>query len=100
VSKQDLKRPSRTDWARIDALQDEDIDYSEIPEQGEDFFTEAVLWQGNKKQITLRLDPDVLEFFKQQGKGYQKIINSVLRKYMETQQNRVRQRAGENSSTG
>ena len=37
---------------------------------------------GPKKQITLRLDPDVLDFFKKQGKGYQTVINSVLRQYM------------------
>lgn len=84
------KRRSRTDWKRIDALQDKDIDYSEIPKQGPDFFANAILWPGPKKQITLRLDPDVLAFFRKTGKGYQTSINAVLRKYVEVVKSRRR----------
>ena len=79
-----IKRRSRTDWKRVDALRDEDIDFSEMPELGPDFFAIAILWPGPKKQITLRLDPDVLTFFRKQGKGYQSTINAVLRKYVES----------------
>ncbi len=78
------KKRSGTDWKRIDAMLDEDIDYSDIPKQRADFFAQAVLWPGPKKQITLRLDPDVLAFFRKHGKGYQSTINAVLRKYVET----------------
>jgi uncharacterized protein (DUF4415 family) len=78
------KRRSRTDWKRVDALRDEDIDFSDIPEQGPDFFSNAILWPGPKKQITLRLDPDVLAFFRKTGRGYQTTINAVLRKYVES----------------
>jgi len=84
------KRRSRTDWKRIDALEDKDIDYSEIPKQGPDFFANAILWPGPKKQITLRLDPDVLAFFRKTGKGYQTSINAVLRKYVEVVKSRGR----------
>jgi len=77
------KKRSRTDWKRIDSLRDEHIDYSDIPKQGADFFARAILWPGPKKQITLRLDPDVLAFFRKHGKGYQSTINAVLRKYVE-----------------
>ena len=77
------KRQSGTDWARIDSLRDEDIDYSDIPKLGPDFFANAILWPGPKKQITLRIDPDVLTFFRKHGRGYQTTINAVLRKYME-----------------
>ena len=42
-----------------------------MPELGPDFFARAILWPGPKKQITLRLDPDVLAFFRKTGKGYQ-----------------------------
>jgi len=80
---------SRTDWKRIDAMRDEDIDYSDIPKQGPDFFANAILWPGTKEQITLRLDPDVLKFFRKQGRGYQSTINAVLRKYMEAQERRT-----------
>ena len=51
------KKRSRTDWARIDALKGEDIDYSDIPKLGSEFFAEAIRWPGPKKQITIRLDP-------------------------------------------
>jgi uncharacterized protein (DUF4415 family) len=64
-------------------MRDEDIDYSDAPKLGPDFFANAILWPGPKKQITLRIDPDVLKFFRQHGRGYQTTINAVLRKYME-----------------
>ena len=38
VKGRNSKRPSRTDWKRIDALRDEDIDFSDAPELGPDFF--------------------------------------------------------------
>ena len=82
-SGKNMKMPSRTDWKRIDAMRDEDNDYSDIPKLGPDFFKNAILWPGAKKQITLRVDPDVLIFFRKHGRGYQTTINAVLRKYME-----------------
>jgi uncharacterized protein (DUF4415 family) len=85
----DTKRRSRTAWKRIDSLRDEDIDYSDIPKQGAEFFARAIVWPGTKKQITLRLDPDVLTFFRKQGKGYQSTINAVLRKYVEARKSRT-----------
>jgi uncharacterized protein (DUF4415 family) len=84
------KEPSRTDWRRIDAMRDEDIDFSDIPKQGADFFKNAILWPGPKKQITLRIDPDVLSFFRRHGRGYQSTMNAVLRKYMEARKDRQR----------
>ena len=83
MKKDNLKMKSRTDWDKIDAMSDDEIDYSDIPELTDDFFKKAVLWPGNKKQVTLRIDPDIIEFFKKQGKGYQSMINSVLRKYVD-----------------
>jgi len=70
-------------------MTEQEIDYSEIPELGPDFFSEAIRWPGKKKQITLRLDPDVLAFFRKHGKGYQTIINAVLRKYVESLKGRA-----------
>jgi len=83
------KKRSGTDWRRIDSLRDEDIDYSDIPKQGADFFKHAILWPGPKEQITLRIDPDVLTFFRKQGRGYQSTINAVLRKYVEERKRRA-----------
>jgi len=89
VKGNNTKRRSRTDWKRVDALKDEDIDFSDTPELGPDFFAHAIIWPGPKKQITLRLDPDVLKFFRKQGRGYQTTINAVLRKYMEARKERA-----------
>ena len=71
-------------------MKDSDINFSDIPELDDDFFAEAKLWPGKKKQITLRLDPDVVEFFKAGGRGYQSSINAALRRYMEAQQRRMK----------
>lgn len=63
---------------------DADIDYSDIPELDESFFkTAKVVLPPGKKQLTLRLDADVLEWMKAQGKGYQSRINAILRAYYE-----------------
>ena len=79
------KKRSGTDLARIDAMKGTEIDFSDIPKLGADFFQEAVWWPGTKKQITIRLDPDVLAYFRTRSKRYQTTINAVLRKYVETQ---------------
>jgi len=39
-------------------MKDRDIDFSDVPELGDDFFAEATLWPGKKKQLTIRIDPD------------------------------------------
>jgi uncharacterized protein (DUF4415 family) len=77
-----LQKPSETDWAALDARRDEDIDFSDLPEQGEEFFATAEL-RLPKKAVCIRLDADVLEWFKAQGKGYQTKINAVLRAHKE-----------------
>lgn len=66
---------------------DEDIDYSDIPELDEEFFRKArVVVPPRKKQLTLRLDTDVLDWLKSQGRGYQTRINAILRAYYEAHQ--------------
>ena len=89
VNAKNSKKRFRTDWKRVDALRDSDIDFSEAPELGPDFCAHAILWAGPKQQITLRLDPDVLAFFRQHGRGYQTTINAVLRKYLEARERRA-----------
>lgn len=86
MSKPNLKKRSRTDWARVDALREQEIDYSEIPELGDDFFKNAVLRMPEPKApVTLRLDRDVLDWFKKQGPRYQTRINALLKAYIEAQ---------------
>ena len=78
------RQKSQTDWERLDALKDEDIDYSDIPELDEHFWANArVVMPPGKKQLTLRIDEDVLAWMKGQGRGYQSRINAILRAYYE-----------------
>ncbi len=75
-----------TDWERIASMKDEDIDTSDIPELDEHFFANAK-WRmpAKKESITIRLDPEILAWFRATGKGYQTRINSILRMYVEAQ---------------
>ena len=83
-----MKKTSGTDWDRLNTMSDENIDTSDIPELDDEFFQQAELHLPVKKPVTIRLDADVLEWFKGQGQGYQTRINNLLRKYMETHQTR------------
>jgi uncharacterized protein (DUF4415 family) len=81
-------RKSRTDWERVDALKDEEIDLSETPELTPEMFARAIVRRGlkpvlAKTQLTLRIDRDVLAWYKKQGPGYQTRINALLRAYMQ-----------------
>jgi uncharacterized protein (DUF4415 family) len=64
---------------------EEGIDFTDIPELGPEFWKSArlVYPERRKKQVTLRIDPDVLEWFQSQGAGYQTRMNAVLRRYYE-----------------
>lgn len=91
MSNEPISSNSQTDWQRLDAMTDEDIDLSDCPEVTPELFAKAVVRRGlsptkNKAQVTLRIDRDVLEWFKSQGRGYQTQINALLRAYMEAQQ--------------
>jgi uncharacterized protein (DUF4415 family) len=88
-----MKRPatpkkSRTDWKRVDALPDQRIDFSDTPGLTPEMFARAVVRRGlkpvaRKRQLTLRIDSDVLEWYRKQGSGYQTRINALLRAYMQ-----------------
>lgn len=78
-------------WAAFDALTDEDIaravaeDPDAAPILGEEFWKNAKLVMPTpKRAISIRLDTDVLDFFKDEGPGYQSRINAVLRSYVDT----------------
>ncbi len=91
MKKKHISHNSQTDWDRVDKLRDEDIDFSDSPEVTPEMFAKAVLRKGlkpasKKTQVTLRIDDDVLTWFKKQGKGYQTQINSLLKAYKEAHQ--------------
>ena len=81
-----LTAQQRKHLKRVAAMPDDEIDYSDIPRQ-----TGVVQWtrpdalvpSENKQQITLRLDADVLKFFRDTGRRYQSRINAALREYID-----------------
>jgi len=71
---------------QIAAIKDDDIDFSDIPPLDQEFWkTARVRWSSHaKKQLTMRLDADIVDWFKSQGKGYQTRMNAVLRSFYES----------------
>jgi uncharacterized protein (DUF4415 family) len=86
----------KTDWKRVSALTDADI--AKAVDTDPDTFVPDADWMAKaqlvmpraKKIVTLRLDPDVLEWFMQAGRGYQTRINAVLKAFVEAQEHRPR----------
>ena len=69
----------------LEAIKDNDIDYSDIPELDENFWKGAELRMPQpKKGVYIRLDGDVLDWLKSKGKGYQTRMNAMLRALMES----------------
>jgi len=67
-------------------MRDTDIDYSDLPPLDKTFLKKATTtWPPAKKQLTIRLDADVLDWLKGHGRGYQTRINRILRVVMESQ---------------
>ena len=86
MNKKSVVIKKASDLARIDRMKDADIDYSDIPRLDKTFFKKATTaWPPEKKQLTIRLDADVLAWLKGHGKGYQTRINRILRVVMESQ---------------
>jgi uncharacterized protein (DUF4415 family) len=84
------KKPIKSDLSRIDRMKDAEIDYSQIPALGRGLLKKAtVAWPPVKKQLTIRLDADVLDWLKGHGKGYQTRINRILRVVMQSQPGRA-----------
>ena len=85
----------RTDWERLERMGEDDIDCSDIPEVDESVFQRArVSMPPGKTQVTIRLDTDVLDWLKTQGRGYQTRINAILRAYYDAQRGDGGGRAG------
>jgi uncharacterized protein (DUF4415 family) len=82
---------SRTDWARVRALSDEEVETAAASDPDaapleEAFWREARVVQPvavRKTQTALRIDEDVLAWFRAQGRGYRARMNAVLRAYVE-----------------
>lgn len=80
---------SKTDWARVDAMTDADVEAAmrDDPDWKDfidiDWSNATIVYPQPKNPVSIRLDADVLDFFKATGKGYQTRINAVLRHFMQ-----------------
>lgn len=100
------KDKGQTDWAAVNALTDEEIIAAALSDPDAQPLTEEQLLMfqrvsdlpgntfiekmhslagetKNKQLVSIRYDKDVVAFFKAKGKGYQRLMNNVLRNYME-----------------
>lgn len=84
-AKSTKKRSSKTNIKKLKNESDADIYYDDSPPTTKDFWKVAdVLMPQNKVHISLRLDEDIINYFKQDGDGYQSRINAVLKAYIMT----------------
>ena len=86
----------KRELARLAARPDSEIDLSDIPELTEEFWRNAVrnpLYRPVKKQLTVRLDADILAWLRKSGKGYQTRLNMLLRAAMLQETGSKRRRA-------
>ncbi|HVY93899.1 MAG TPA: BrnA antitoxin family protein [Bryobacteraceae bacterium] len=90
-----LTAAQRREIAALAAMPDDTIDFSDIPELDEKFWANAVrnpFYKPVKKQLTVRLDSDVIAWLQRKGKGYQTRLNSILRGAMLKEQQSASQR--------
>jgi uncharacterized protein (DUF4415 family) len=83
-------RMSKADRARFDAIRDEDIDYSDIPELDADFWANATIKKPNQKSsVTMRVDREIVAYFKSSNpKGYTGRMAAVLKAYVQAHQSK------------
>ncbi len=78
-----------TDWEALRAMTDEDIERAAASDPDAPMMTDAdwanarVVWPAGKEPGTIRIDKDIVEWFRKRGRGYQSKINAVLRAYIE-----------------
>lgn len=85
MKSKDSSNTSGTNWAALEAIEDEAIDYSDIPPLTDEFFDQATLRiPATQAHRLVQIDPDILKWFQSHGKDYKASINCVLRRYIET----------------
>ena len=90
------KMPGQTDWEKVDSITDEELDEMVKNDPDDVYLTDEDFASGKwvkcypeskkQEQVTIRLDEDVLDFFRKKGRGYQDRINHALRAFMTAQQ--------------
>ncbi len=85
MNNESISSKSETDWARLDAMSDEDIDLSDCPKVTQEMFAGAVVRKplNNQAEMTLTIDRDVLDWFKAQGDTAERQMAIALKIYAE-----------------
>ena len=84
MSGKDSSNISRTNWAALEAMTDEEIDYSDIPPLTEEFFETATLRiPAAQAHQWVQIDPDVLKWFQAHTEEHKASINAALCHYIE-----------------
>lgn len=83
----DMNKPTKTNLEQFDSITDDMIDTSEIPPLKDEFFATAK-WRMPKPmvQVTVEVEPEVIEWFKAQGENYQRDLAAALRIYAQAHQ--------------
>ena len=90
-----MNASTKTDFKRLAKLTDDDFNYSDIAMSDEDFWKDAeVIFPSKKIHLSIRLDDDIVSWFKRFGRGYQTKINSVLRSYISSIQRKQAEKSG------
>lgn len=75
----------KTDWKRLKKMNDDEIDYSDIPKTDENFWADAeIVYPKEKVKFTVQLDEDIVKWLKQFGVAYHQTVNNILRSYFMT----------------
>jgi uncharacterized protein (DUF4415 family) len=85
----------KTDWDRVRKMKEKDIvDDGEFPEITEEMLrTVVVTVRKPRKNLTMRVDPDLLDWFRAQGRGYQKKIHALMTAYRNAHVGKVHRKA-------
>ena len=91
MKKSSTTKKSGTDFKRLAAMRDEDIDFSDLPEMTDEMFARGVVNPGLKvtqprEELTVSLDRDLAKWYRDMDPEYNGIINFVLRRYMQEEQ--------------
>ena len=90
MKKSSTSKKSGTDFQRLVAMTDEDIDFSDLPEATPEMLARVVVRPGSnvtepREELTVKLDRDLAKWYGSMGPEYHGIINYLLRRYMQEQ---------------
>lgn len=84
MNEKDLKEQSKTDWTKLEAMTDEEIDASDIPPLDEEFFADAELrLPKNKVSVVLTVDQETNDWYESQGEEAKHLMTVALKIYAE-----------------